>query len=258
MGNRSLSIVVPLLNEADNLGPLIRRLLATCLSTARPFEIVFVDDGSEDASAEMLRAAVQEHPSQIVAVFLDRNYGQHTALFAGFRRAVGDVIVTIDADLQNPPEEIPRLVDKIEEGYDVVGTIRSLRRDPLFRRLASGAMNCISSVASGVVMRDYGCMLRAYRRSVVEAMLSRARKRAFIPVLANCFAKNCCEIRVDHAPRHSGESRYNLWRLLRLQLNLLMGRPLRTDAPPGTQAGPPYLVKEVVGESGLYLRSENR
>ncbi len=251
MGNDSLSIVVPVLNEAENLAALIDRLLGTCLSMGRPFEIVFVDDGSTDSSPDRLRAAVNQHPGEILAVFLDRNYGQHAALFAGFREARGDVIVTIDADLQNPPEEIPRLMAKMEEGYEVVGAVRHLRQDPLFRRLASGAMNRLSSAVSGVVMHDYGCMLRAYRRNVVEAMLSRARKRAFIPVLANYFAARSCEIAVDHAPRCSGGSRYNLWRLVRLQFNLLLGRPRGTAARPGTQAGPRYVIKEVAGESRL-------
>ncbi len=255
MLNRSFSIVVPVLNEAENIEALVDRLLRACFSTDRPFEIVLVDDGSSDASPEALRAAVNRYPGQITALFLDRNYGQHAALFAGFRQALGEVIVTIDADLQNPPEEIPRLIAKIEEGYEVVGTVRHLRQDRLFRRLASGVMNRISSVVSGVAMHDYGCMLRAYRRNVVEAMLSRARKRAFIPVLANHFAARCCEITVDHAARQSGESRYNVWRLLRLEFNILMGRPRRRPAGVGEQAGPRYVIREVVGESGLRHQS---
>ena len=258
MGNDSLSIVVPVLNEAENLAALIDRLLGACLSMGRPVEIIFVDDGSTDGSTDKLRAAVSRQPGEILAVFLDRNYGQHAALFAGFRQARGDVIVTIDADLQNPPEEIPRLIVKIDEGYDVVGTIRQLRQDRLFRRLASGAMNRISSAVSGVLMHDYGCMLRAYRRNVVGAMLSRARKRVFIPVLANYFAAHPCEIPVAHAPRHSGESRYNLWTLVRLQLNLLMGRPRREAAGAGEQAGPRYVIKEVAGASRLGLKPRER
>ena len=138
MATESISIVVPVLNEAENLEALIERCSASVDSIGRPFEIVFVDDGSTDASPRVLREAVDQHPGKIVAVLLDRNYGQHAALFAGFRQALGDVIVTIDADLQNPPEEIPRLIAKIEEGFDVVGTVRQSRQDHLLRRLASG------------------------------------------------------------------------------------------------------------------------
>jgi len=246
------SIIVPILNEAGNLESLLSRLVATCRSTARWFEIILVDDGSTDSSPDLLKAAVKEHPGQIVAVLLDRNYGQHAAIFAGFRQARGDVCVTIDADLQNPPEEIPRLLARIEEGYDVVGTVRRNRRDPLHRRLASGIMNRFSSVLCGVKMHDYGCMLRGYRRPVVEGMLLRARRRVFIPVLANYFARRSSEIDVEHAPRRSGISRYSVRKLVRLQLDLLMGRPRRAAVGPGESlAGPAYVIKAVVGESQM-------
>ncbi len=248
---RGFSIVIPVLNEAASLDILIDRLLRTCGFIGLAFEIIFVDDGSNDGSREKLRAAVNRRHGQIVALFLDRNYGQHAALFAGFRHTHGDVIVTIDADLQNPPEEIPRLLQKVEEGFDVVGTVRRLRQDSLFRRLASDVMNRVSSAVSGVTMRDYGCMLRAYRRNVVEAMLSHARERAFIPVLANYFAARPCEIAVDHAPRRSGESRYNLWKLAGLQTDLLLGRPRRPTPGAETQAGPRYVIQEILGESLL-------
>jgi undecaprenyl-phosphate 4-deoxy-4-formamido-L-arabinose transferase len=139
----------------------------------------------------------------------------------GFRHARGDMVITLDADLQNPPEEIPRLVESIESGNDVVGTIRMNRQDSFFRRFASARINWMVKKSTGVGMSDYGCMLRAYRRPVVDAMLQCRERSTFIPVLANSFAKRAAEIDVTHAERAAGDSKYSLWKLVNLQFDLL-------------------------------------
>ncbi len=217
----SFSVVVPVFNEEDNLPELLRRLLTSCRSLQRPFEIVLVDDGSRDNSANILQDAAQQNPGEIIVVLLNRNYGQHSAIMAGFERVRGDLVLTIDADLQNPPEEIPKLIEKAESGFDVVGTIRLNRRDSGFRKVASGIVNKVTAKATGVQMHDYGCMLRAYRRSVVQAMLQCHERSTFIPVLANSFARRAGEVEVAHAARGAGESKYSLWSLINLQFDLL-------------------------------------
>ena len=149
----------------------------------------------------------------------------------------GEIIVTLDADLQNPPEEIPKLVQKMEEGYDVVGTVRVPRHDTFFRRIASRIVNKVAQKATGVNMHDYGCMLRAYRRNIVDAMLACDERSTFIPVLANSFAKHTTEIEVQHSERPDGESKYSLWKLINLQFDLLTSMttfPLRLLSIVGT------------------------
>lgn len=217
----TVSIVIPVFNEKDNLPELIERCLKTCRSMNRPFELVLVDDGSRDGSTDMLEKIAIDCPGEIVSVILNRNYGQHNAIMAGFAQARGDIILTIDADLQNPPEEIPKLVTTIDEGYDVVGTIRVARQDSFFRRLASLMVNRMTASVTGVKMHDYGCMLRAYRRQIVQAMLQCQERSTFIPVLANSFAKRTAEVEVGHSERHAGTSKYSLWKLINLQFDLL-------------------------------------
>jgi undecaprenyl-phosphate 4-deoxy-4-formamido-L-arabinose transferase len=157
----------------------------------------------------------------VIAVFLNRNYGQHAAVIAGLEQSKGEMIITLDADLQNPPEEIPRLVQEMERDVDVVGTVRENRRDPFFRRIASSVVNSMVQRTTGVMMHDYGCMLRAYRRPIVNAMLQCEERSTFIPILANSFAGSIAEIPVKHAPRKNGESKYNLLKLISLQFDLL-------------------------------------
>jgi undecaprenyl-phosphate 4-deoxy-4-formamido-L-arabinose transferase len=195
-----------------------------------PFEIILVDDGSHDASARLIAEAAEAHPGKVVGMLLNRNYGQHAAIMAGFSVVKGEISVTLDADLQNPPEEIPKLVQKTEAGYDVVGTVRVPRHDPLFRRLASALINRVVQRSTGVLMHDYGCMLRAYRRPIVKAMLDCRERSTFIPVLANSFARRTAEMEVHHETRSNGVSKYSLWKLINLQFDLLTGMttsPLR-------------------------------
>jgi len=216
-----LSVVIPVFNEEENLDELIRRCLESCSSIGMPFEIILVDDGSSDASVQKITEASQQHPGRIIGVFLNRNYGQHAAVMAGFEESNGDIVVTLDADLQNPPEEIPRLVGKISDGYDVVGSVRMSRQDSLFRRIASLMVNKGVQLHTGVKMHDYGCMLRAYRRSIVKAMLQCHERSTFIPILANTFARNTSEIEVSHERRSEGDSKYSLWKLINLHFDLL-------------------------------------
>jgi undecaprenyl-phosphate 4-deoxy-4-formamido-L-arabinose transferase len=216
-----LSIVIPVFNEEENLDELIRRCLLAGNRTGRSFEIILVDDGSSDGSAEKIDAAAKSNPDNVVGVFLNRNYGQHAAVIAGFEQSRGDVIITLDADLQNPPEEIPKLVEAMDKGYDVVGSVRRHRRDSLFRRMASAVINKGVQKATGVMMHDYGCMLRAYRKHIVEAMLKCREHSTFIPILANSFARTTTEIDVEHEARKQGESKYNLMKLAMLHFDLL-------------------------------------
>ena len=220
MSHTELSVVIPVYNEKENLPELIDRCLAACRITRKNFEIILVDDGSRDGSGDLVRKAADAH-EEIIAVILNRNYGQHAAVIAGLEQTRGDTIVTLDADLQNPPEEIPKLVNEMEKGVDVVGTVRENRQDTIFRRAASSIVNRMVRRTTGVMMHDYGCMLRAYSRSVVDSMLQCREHSMFIPILANSFAGSTSEIKVKHAPRNKGESKYNLLKLISLHFDLL-------------------------------------
>lgn len=216
-----LSVVIPVYNEQDSLPELLQRTRAACERLPCAFEIILVDDGSRDQSADLLQEAAAEPGSPIVAVILNRNYGQHAAIMAGFEQCTGDLVITLDADLQNPPEEIPRLVEVAAQGYDVVGTVRQRRQDSALRRLPSRLVNLAVLHSTGVAMTDYGCMLRAYRRTVVDAMLACRERSTFIPVLANSFARYTCEIPVRHAAREQGDSKYGFLKLVNLMFDLV-------------------------------------
>jgi len=206
----SISVVIPVFNEEVNIEELLRRCLDTCQKIGRPFEIILVDDGSSDNSPDKIMEAAEKNFGKVIGVFLNRNYGQHAAVMAGLSQSKGDIVVTLDADLQNPPEEI-----------DVVGSVRVPRRDTFFRRIASFTINKVAQMATGVVMHDYGCMLRAYQRNIVDAMLLCHERSTFIPVLANSFARKTAEIEVRHERRSAGESKYSIWKLINLQFDLL-------------------------------------
>ena len=214
-----ISVVIPVYNEEKNLHLLMERLQQVMKGMLCPYEIILIDDGSGDESLSILKKMAEEEPSLRV-VELTRNYGQHSAIMAGFSICRGDVIVTLDADLQNPPEEIPRLVSVMEEGrYDVVGTIRKGRKDSLFRILPSKIINQVARKITGVNMTDWGCMLRAYRRPVVERMTACHEHATFIPALATVFGKRITEIEVAHEERHGGKSNYPLRKLINLQFD---------------------------------------
>lgn len=217
----SVSVVVPVYNEEASLPQLLQRLEAVCAGLEISSEMIFIDDGSRDRSCELLTEAVERSSCAITAVILNRNYGQHCALMAGLSEARGDLIITLDADLQNPPEEIPRLIAAANDGADVVGTVRRDRRDSWFRKFASNVINRAVRRATGVSMRDYGCMLRAYRRPIVDAMLQCQERSTFIPILANMFARQTTEIEVRHFAREKGESKYGLLKLINLMFDLL-------------------------------------
>jgi undecaprenyl-phosphate 4-deoxy-4-formamido-L-arabinose transferase len=216
-----ISIVIPVYNEAPNIDELIERCVNACRSIGSPFEIILVNDGSVDGSDAKINLACAQHPGEVVGVMLNRNYGQHSAVLAGLEVSEGAIVVTLDADLQNPPEEIPRLVETMRQGYDVVGSIRVNRNDTIFRRMASMMVNKIVRHYTGQVMSDYGCMLRAYRREIVDALLSCREHSTFIPVLANSIAGKTAEIKVKHDERAKGKSKYDLWKLINLQFDLL-------------------------------------
>jgi len=218
-----VSIVVPVFNESANLPSFWARLKPVLDALDRPWETVFIDDGSRDDSLGILREIAAGEEGRVRVVELARNFGQHSAILAGFRQSRGDVVVTLDADLQNPPEEIPRLIAAIDEGNDVVGGWREERHDQAYRRYASRLHNKLTSMIVGVPMHDYGCMLRAYRRHIVDTVVECDEKAAFVPALANSFAKRVAEIPVGHDDRASGESKYNLFGLVKLSLNLITG-----------------------------------
>jgi undecaprenyl-phosphate 4-deoxy-4-formamido-L-arabinose transferase len=217
-----ISILVPLLNEEESLPELNERLRSSLEGFGKSYELIYINDGSTDTSQELLES-FRNDDARIKIIEFNRNYGQHMALFAGFERAQGEIIVTIDADLQNPPEEIPRLVSKMDEGYDVVATYRRMRQDSLFRKLPSFIVNKITSRLVGVKLRDYGCMLRAYSRSVINSINMCQESSSFIPALANTYAKKIVEIEVGHEERKKGTSKYSLFQLLRLNFDLMTG-----------------------------------
>jgi len=221
-----LSIVIPIYNEQENIPSLWERLSRVMAESfhdpAKPWEIVFTDDGSRDRSLAMLVEIAKAEP-RVKVVEFNRNYGQHSAIFGAFAETRGQIVVTLDADLQNPPEEIPKLVAKVEEGFDSVGGWRQGRQDndSFFRTMPSKIVNAITRKTTGVKLHDYGCMLRAYSRDVVNAMLLCKERSSFIPALANSFAKRIAEVPVAHAERAAGESKYGLWKLINLQFDLL-------------------------------------
>lgn len=218
-----VSVVVPVYNEEANLEPFLRRTLAVMDSLGGPYEVILVDDGSRDRSLEILKSWAGARGDVIRVLELSRNFGQHPAILAGFHDVTGDVIVTLDADLQNPPEEIPRLLGKFQEGYDVVGGVRAHRQDSWPRRLASAIVNRVTVAITRMKLTDFGCMLRAYSRDVVDEINRSNEASTFIPALGQSLARRPVEVEVAHAPRAGGESAYSFYRLLRLNFDLMTG-----------------------------------
>lgn len=218
-----ISVVIPVYNEEVGLVPLFARLYPALDALAEPYEIIFVNDGSRDRSAAILREQYQQRPDVTRVILLAANAGQHMAIMAGFEHCRGDIVVTLDADLQNPPEEIGKLVAKMREGHDYVGSIRRKRQDSLFRTWASKAMNGLREKITRIRITDQGNMLRAYSRSVVDAINSCKEVSTFIPALAYTFARHPAEIVVAHEERAAGESKYSLYSLIRLNFDLMTG-----------------------------------
>lgn len=215
-----LSIVIPMFNEERNVDALLARVCATCAPLAFRWEVVCVNDGSKDRTADLVRSWQAKQP-EIVLVQFARNFGQHAAVTAGFASARGAWVITLDADLQNPPEEIPNLVKRFEAGHDLINTVRQGRQDTWFRKTASKITNAMVRRMSGIHLNDFGCMLRGYSREVAQAIVGCREKKTFIPALATLFARSPVEVPVTHAARAEGESKYPLHKLLSLQLDLI-------------------------------------
>lgn len=219
-----ISLVIPVFNEEKNLYELTTRLTTTLDHLGKSYEIIFTNDGSLDQSSRVLQQLYENKPSHIRVIEFNNNFGQHMAIMAGFERVRGDIVITLDADLQNPPEEIPKLVTAIEQGHDVVNTHRIGRKDHWFRRLISNTHNRIRAwMMPKLKMKDEGCMLRAYRRHIVDLMAKTGEATTFIPALALNYASNPTEIGVAHESRFAGKSNYSFYKLIRYNFDLITG-----------------------------------
>lgn len=221
--NPTLSVVIPVYNEEAGLAHLFARLYPALDQLAVPYEIVFVNDGSRDNSVSLLAQQYRQRPDVTRVILFNGNYGQHMAILAGFNAVRGEIVVTLDADLQNPPEEIQHLVAKMQEGYDYVGSIRRKRRDSAWRTLASKLMNRIREKITKIQIADQGNMLRAYSRNIVDLINQCAEVNTFVPALAYTFARKPTDIVVEHEERAAGESKYSLYSLIRLNFDLVTG-----------------------------------
>jgi undecaprenyl-phosphate 4-deoxy-4-formamido-L-arabinose transferase len=221
--NPFLSVVIPVYNEAANLEKLYGRLIPVLNSINQAYEIIFINDGSRDDSAKILENFYNRDSEVIKVIDFKANFGQHAAVIAGFELAKGQVIVTLDADLQNPPEEIPKLLEYIARGYDLVSGVRQERKDNFFRRNASRLINKIRAKITKINMTDHGSMLRAYGRNVIDLMIANSEATLFIPALAYSYALNPIEIPVSHEARFAGKSQYRFYDLVRLNFDLMTG-----------------------------------
>jgi undecaprenyl-phosphate 4-deoxy-4-formamido-L-arabinose transferase len=218
-----LSVVIPVYNEEQVLPRLFERLYPALDALAITYECVFVNDGSKDRSAALLRQQFQERPRETRVVLFHANFGQHSAVMAGLAYARGDYVITLDADLQNPPEEIGKLIEKLDQGYDYVGTIRMKRQDTWWRRWLSRAVNQVREWITPVRLTDQGCMMRGYSRYVVAALNETREVNTFIPALASLYAMNPIEVPIAHEERFAGKSKYSLYSLIRLNFDLITG-----------------------------------
>ena len=223
MNTPEVSIVIPVYNEEAGLQSLFDRLYPALDKLNRSYEVIFINDGSKDRSPAMLREQFQKRPEVTRVVLFNGNFGQHKAILAGFAYSRGQRIITLDADLQNPPEDIAKLLAKMDEGYDYVGSIRRQRNDSAWRHLASRAMNHLRERITRIKMTDQGCMMRAYDRRIIDAINQCSEMNTFIPALAYTFAQRPTEIIVGHEERTAGESKYSLYSLIRLNFDLMTG-----------------------------------
>jgi undecaprenyl-phosphate 4-deoxy-4-formamido-L-arabinose transferase len=218
-----LSVVIPIYNEEAGIAKLFARLYPALDALGYSYEVIFVNDGSRDTSAALLADQFRLRPDVTRVILFNGNYGQHMAILAGFQATRGDITVTLDADLQNPPEEIGNLVNKMREGFDYVGSIRRDRQDSAFRTYASRAMNRLREKLTHIQMTDQGNMLRAYGRNVIDLINQCNEVNTFVPALAYTFARHPTEIVVEHEERSAGESKYSLYSLIRLNFDLITG-----------------------------------
>ena len=221
-----LSVVIPVYNEESGLSHLFARLypaLDALAARGVTYEIIFVNDGSRDNTALILADQFRARPDVTRVVLFNGNYGQHMAILAGFQATRGEIIVTLDADLQNPPEEIGALVDKMREGYDYVGSIRRKRQDAAWRTYASKLMNRVREKITRIRITDQGNMLRAYGRNIIDLINQCTEVNTFVPALAYTFARKPTEITVEHEERAAGESKYSIYSLIRLNFDLMTG-----------------------------------
>ncbi len=222
--NPYISVVIPVYNEEKNLEELYRRLTQTLDTLGKPYEIILTNDGSKDQSSKLLQILHHRRPSQIRVIEFNGNFGQHMAIMAGFERVRGEIIITMDADLQNPPEEIPKLVAAMEAGHDVVNAHRESRQDSWWRLFVSKMHNKMRAwMMPRLKMEDEGCMLRAYRRSIVDLMAATGEATTFIPALALNYASNPTEVGVAHEERFAGISNYGFYKLIRYNFDLVTG-----------------------------------
>ncbi len=223
MNTLQLSVIIPVYNEEEGLQALFDRLYPALDKLGIGYEIVFINDGSRDRSAAILREQFQLRSDVTRVILFNGNFGQHMAIMAGFEQSRGQQVVTLDADLQNPPEEIGKLLAKMDEGYDYIGSIRNQRNDSWWRHVASRAMNNLRERITRIKITDQGCMLRAYDRGIIDAINSCQEVNTFIPALAYNFARRPTEVVVEHEERAQGVSKYSLYSLIRLNFDLMTG-----------------------------------
>jgi glycosyltransferase involved in cell wall biosynthesis len=216
-----VSVIIPVYNERETLSELVETLFNTLRDQPYSWEILFIDDGSSDGSFQQLKSIAEENPEQIIVIALRRNFGQTAAIAAGIDYATGDILVLMDADMQNDPTDIPLLLKKIDEGYDVVSGWRVNREDKIFTRIIpSKIANKLISWVTGVHLHDYGCSLKAYRKDILTGFRLYGEMHRFIPAYAAHVGARITEIEVKHHPRRSGKTKYGLERTLKVVLDL--------------------------------------
>jgi undecaprenyl-phosphate 4-deoxy-4-formamido-L-arabinose transferase len=220
MSHIYLSVVVPVYNEEESLEALSNRLMPVLEKLKKPFEVIYTNDGSKDRSLEILKKLHKQYPEQVRIIDFMGNFGQHMAIMAAFEHSRGDVVINLDADLQNPPEEIPKLLEKVEAGHDVVGSFRIKRSDNPLRHIGSRFANFVRGFITDAKMKDQGCMFRAYTRPIVNQVVQGGESHTFIPVLAWRMAQNPTEVGLRHDAREQGDSKYSLYHLIRVAIDL--------------------------------------
>lgn len=221
--NPNLSVVIPVYNEEAVLDAMFARLYPALDALKISYEVIFINDGSRDRSAGMLSAQFDKRPDVTRVIMFNGNFGQHRAILAGFEHSRGERVVTIDADLQNPPEEIGKLLAKMDEGYDYVGSIREKRNDSMWRHVASRIVNKVRDKITNIRITDHGCMMRAYSKRIVQTINQCQEMNTFIPALAYSYSQRPVEVIVKHEERFAGESKYSLYKLMRLNFDLMTG-----------------------------------